>query len=95
MKNIQYKWCSDYNCFEYKNQCKVEKKMLDTSSLVTGAVRNTKTSEVENKIPNRAKYITTQELKRLTAETFRERLIKQANLVNKTDFDSKLISFSK
>ena len=34
--------------------------MLDTSSLVTGAVRNTKTSEVENKIPNRAKYITTQ-----------------------------------
>ena len=62
---------------------------------MTGAVRNTKASEVENKIPNPAKYVTTQELKRLTAEKFRERLIKQANLVNKTDFDSKLIRFSK
>ena len=49
----------------------------------------------ENKIPDDAKYITTpQEFNKLTAENVKERL-HQANLVNKTDFDSKLISFNR
>ena len=54
----------------------------------------TKISEVENKIPDHAKYITTQEFNKLTAENFAVRL-KQANLVSKTDFDNKIISFNR
>ena len=51
-------------------------------------------SEVENKIPDHAKYITTQKLKKLTRENFAARLT-QANLVSKTDFDNDLISFKR
>ena len=72
----------------------VENKIPDTSSLVTTTVLNTKISEVENKIPDHAKYITTQELNKLTTENVAARL-KQANLVDKTDFDNKLTSFNK
>ena len=43
---------------------------------------------------NHAKYITTQEFNKLTAKNFAAR-IKQDNLVSKTDFDNKLISFNK
>ena len=45
---------------------------------------NTKISEVQNKICNNSKSITTQEFKKLTAEDFGARL-KQANLVKKAD----------
>ena len=45
-----------------------------------------KISEVENKNLNHDKYITTPEFNKLTAENFTARL-KQANLVNKNDFD--------
>ena len=69
-------------------------KILDTSSLVTTVVVNTKIEEVENKIPDHARYITTQEFSKLTAENFGARL-KQANLVNKTNFHSKQISYNK
>ena len=62
--------------------------------LVTTTVLNTKISEVENKIPNHDKYITTPEFNKLTAENFTARL-KQANLVTKTDFDKKLTSFNR
>ena len=55
---------------------------------------NTKTSEVEIKIPDNSKHITTQEFNKLTAENFAAKL-KQADLVNKTDFDNKLTSFNK
>ena len=55
---------------------------------------NGKTSELENKTPDHTKYITTTEFNKLTEEHFKERL-KQANLVNKTDYDIKLISFNK
>ena len=55
---------------------------------MTATFLNTKISEVENKIPDSSKYITTQELKK-TAENFAAKL-KKANLVNKTDFDNKL-----
>ena len=55
---------------------------------------NTKISEVENKITDLAKYITTPEFNKLTEEHFKERL-KQVNLVSKTDFDKKLVSCNK
>ena len=55
---------------------------------------NTKNSEVENKILDNSKYITDLEFNKLTAENFAARL-KQADLVNKTDFDNKLTSFDK
>ena len=50
---------------------------------MTAADLNTKISEVENKIPNHGKYITTPEFNKLTAENFTARL-KQANLETKT-----------
>ena len=61
---------------------------------MAATILNTKISEVENKIPDNSKYITTQEFNKLTAENFEARL-KQADLVNKTDFDNKLTSFNK
>ena len=71
-----------------------ENKILDTSNLVTTTVLNTETSEIGNKIADHDKYIITQEFGKSTAEIFAARL-KQANLVNKTDFDNKLISFNR
>ena len=61
---------------------------------MTTNVRNIKISEVENKIRDHAKYITTPEFNKLTEQNFAVRL-KQANLINKTDFDNKLISFNR
>ena len=61
---------------------------------MTTTVSNINVREVENKIPDTSKYITTQESNKLTAENFAVRL-KQADLVNKTDFDNKLTSFDK
>ena len=55
---------------------------------------NTNISEVKNKISNSDKYITTPKFNKLTAENVRKRL-KQGNLVNKTDFGNKLISFNR
>ena len=67
------------------------KKTTDKSCLVTKTVLNTKISEVESKIPDNSKYITNQEFNgRKFAAT-----LKQANLVNKTDFDNELRSFNK
>ena len=51
-------------------------------------VVNTKSSEVENKILNHYKYITTPEFNKLIAKNFTARL-KQANFVTKTGFDKK------
>ena len=61
---------------------------------MTILVLNAKISGVENKILDHAKYITTQEFNKLTEKNFAVRL-KQANLVNKTDFDNNLISFGR
>ena len=61
---------------------------------MTTTVPTTKIGEVKNKIADHAKYITTQEFNKLTAEDFAARL-KQANLVSKTDFNNKLISFNR
>ena len=68
-----------------------ESKIADTSGLAIAIVLITKISAVENEIPVRVKYFTTQYFNNLTAENFDPRL-KQANLVTKTDFDNKLIS---
>ena len=73
----------------------VENKTPNTSNLVTTTALNRKISEIENKIPDNSKNITTtQEFNKSTAEKFAARL-KQANLVNKTDFDNKLTSFDR
>ena len=55
---------------------------------MTITVFNTKISDVENKVPDHAKYISTQGFHKLNTEYFTTRL-KQANLVSKTDFDNK------
>ena len=73
---------------------KVENKIPNTTHLVTTNVLNSKISEVENEIPDNSKYITTREFNKLTAENFAA-ILKQANLVKKTDFDNKLTSFNK
>ena len=76
------------------NISEVQNKIPDISTLVITAVFNTKISEVKNKISGHAKYITTKEFSKLTVENFAA-ILKQANLVGKTDFDNKLISFNK
>ena len=73
---------------------KLVNKIPKPSNLVTTTVLNTKTSEFENKSPDNSIYITTQEFNKLTAENFEGRL-KQADLVNKTDFDSKLTGLNR
>ena len=71
-----------------------KKKMRNNNSLATTTVFNAKISEVLNEIPGHDKYITGQEFNKLTAENFAARL-KQANLVSKTDFNNKRISFNR
>ena len=61
---------------------------MTTTALIT------KNVEVENKVPNHDKNIATLEFNKLTAEGFAARL-KQADLVNKTDFHNKLTSFNR
>ena len=61
---------------------------------MTATVPNTKVREVENKIPNHDKYITTPEFNKLTSGNFTARL-EQANLVTRTDFHKKLTTFNR
>ena len=72
----------------------VENKIPDSNNLMITTVLNTKIGEVEEKIPDHAKYVTTSEFHESTAENFAARL-KQANLMNKSDFDNKLINFNR
>ena len=67
--------------------------MPGTSNLKTTTGLKTKISEVENKNFN-SNNITTHEFNKLRAENFAARL-KQADLVNKADFDNNLTSFNK
>ena len=60
---------------------------------MTTVVLRTKIGKPDYKIPDHAKYITSQEFKKLTTENLAERL-KEANLGSKNDFDNKLISFN-
>ena len=59
---------------------------------MTTTVLHAEISEVENKILDHAKNITTWKLNNLTAENFAARL-KQADLISKIDFDNKIIRF--
>ena len=61
---------------------------------MTTTVLNRKISEVENKISDNFKYIIAQEFNKLAAEDFARKL-KEADLVNKTDFDNKLTRFNR
>ena len=65
---------------------------MDISSLVTTNALNTKINKAENKIPDHAKYITTQEFNQLTANSLAARLT-QINLVRKIAFNNKLMRF--
>ena len=57
---------------------------------------NTKITEVENKLTdhNHDKYINTLEFNKLAADVFNARLA-QANLITKTDFDTKLSNLNR
>ena len=74
----------------------VENKIPDINSLVKKRDYNKKTTEIEKKVSdhNHDKYITTPEFNDLGAGIFTVRLA-QANLVRKTDFDTKLKSLNK
>ena len=52
---------------------------------------NTKVTEIENKLSNNNhdKYIDTSEFNKLATDVFNAKIV-QANLITKTDFDSKL-----
>ena len=73
---------------------KLVDKITEMSNLVTTNNLNTKVNEVENKIPNHDKYITTPKLHKPTAQNFATRL-KQANLGIKIGFDNKLTSYNR
>ena len=74
----------------------VAKKIPDISNLVKKIDYNTKVTEIENKLNNHNhdKYIDTPEFNKLAANVFNER-ISQADLITKTDFDSKLSSLNR
>ena len=74
----------------------VENKIPDVSSLVKKTDHNTKITNIENKLNNHNhdKYIDTSEFNKLAADVFNARLA-QANLITKTDFDAKLLSFNR
>ena len=55
---------------------------------------HTKVSEIEYEIRYNAEYVTTQEFTKLTAENLAARL-KQVDVVNETDFNNTLTTFSK
>ena len=69
----------------------VENKISDLSSLVKKTNYGTKISDLEKKLTdhNHDKYITIPEFNTMIASVFNPRLA-QANLITKTDFDSKL-----
>ena len=74
----------------------VENKIPDVSSLVKKTDYNTKISDIENKITdhNHDKYISTSEINKLIKENVNARLA-EANLITKTDSDSRLQTLSK
>ena len=69
----------------------VKNKRPDINSLVKKTDHDTKITEIEKKLPyhNHDKYITTSEFNTLAVDVFHARLA-QANLIAKTDFDTKL-----
>ena len=74
----------------------VENKIPDVSKFVNKTDYNTEVTEIENKHTNHNhdKYIDTLEINKLTADVFNAR-IAQANLITKTEFDSRLSSLNR
>ena len=74
----------------------VENKIPSVSNHVKETDYNTKITEIESKLNNHNhdKYITTPEFNTLAADVFNAKL-SRANLVMKTDFDAKQLSFNK
>ena len=74
----------------------VENKIPDVSKSANNTDSNTKISEIEKKFTdlNQYKYITNPEFNNLAAGVCAARLT-QANLVTKTDFDTRLIILNK
>ena len=74
----------------------VENKIPSLSNLVKKTDHNTKITEIENKLNthDHDKYITIPDFNTLAADVFNARLA-QANLITKTDFDSKLLSLNR
>ena len=74
----------------------VENKIQNVSGLAKKTDYNTKIKEIESKTTyhNHDRYITTPEFNKLTTESFKARL-KQADLVTKTEFDTKLQDIGK
>ena len=72
----------------------VENKIPSVSNLVKKTDYNTKVTEIENKLNghNHDKCIDTSEFNKLAGDVFNARLL-QANLITKTDFDTKLLNF--
>ena len=73
----------------------VENKKSDINNLVKKTNYNAKISEIEKNVidHDHDKYITTSELNKLITENFTAQA--QANIVTKTNFDTKLISLNK
>ena len=74
----------------------VENKIPDVSKFVNKTDYNTEVTEIENKLANHNhdKYIDALEINKLTADVFNAR-IAQANLITKTEFDSRLSSLNR
>ena len=74
----------------------VENKTPDVSSLEKKTDYNTKINDIEKKVTDHdhVKYITTSEFNKLTTENFAGRLA-EANVIAKTDCDSKLMSLNR
>ena len=74
----------------------VENKIPSVSNLVNKANYNTKITEIKNKLNNynHCKYIDTSKFNKLTADAFNARIV-QANLITKTEFDSKFSNFNR
>ena len=74
----------------------VENKIPDGSNLFNKTDYNIKVTEIENKLKNHNhdKYIDTSEFNKLTADAFNARLA-QANLITKTEFDSRLSTLNR
>ena len=73
----------------------VEKKIRNTTNLVAATFLNAKIIEVKNKIPDKSKYVTTQEFNKLAAERRFCSKVKQVDLVHKNGFHNKLTSFDR
>ena len=74
----------------------VENKILDVTNLVNKTDYNTTVTEIENKLINynHGKYIDNLEFIKSAADVFNARIV-QANLITKTDFDSKLSNINR